>query len=301
MNNKVVLKILVICGAVFLVFGIIAAIFAAGTAARGWQNEKFFSIGRGEPFEYHKNENFDLDGVTQVNVGTVSTDVVFYQSDSELEVTLDCSGYTNKETITLETNQVGSVVNVKIKYPKYGWNSWGGINITQSLLQIGIPEDYAESVQVSGVSSEIRMNSHLANSFVQFDIDTVSGNADVQCLQIDVLEFDSTSGDLKVERTILNSVSADTTSGDMNIANVGSEGGKVGISTISGRVKIFYDELCETRVNTTSGDVQLDIPDDSKIDLDFDSVSGDVSGDYNKNSDGVSVNIDTVSGDLDIY
>ena len=115
MDNKVVLKIVVICAAVFLVFGILAAALAINSEIGTWRGEKFMSIGKGEPFEYHKNETFDLDGITQINIYTVSTDVVFYQSESELEITLNCSGYSNGETITLETYKIGSLINVKVK------------------------------------------------------------------------------------------------------------------------------------------------------------------------------------------
>lgn len=296
MNNKVVLKIVVICAAVFLVFGILSAIFAVGTFTSADGKDRYLSIGRGEPFEYHKNETIDLDGVTQININTVSSDVVFYESDKELEVTLDCYGFSSAETITLEVKTIGSVVDVNIKYPK---TFWGSLNITESQLQIGIPVGYDANVRVHGVSSEIKMD-QIENSFTELDLDTVSGNADVSFTQVDSLEFDSVSGDLVVIQTVLGNVNAHTTSGDMEIKNISSQNSSVRVDTVSGNVTIVYDALCETKINTTSGDVTLTIPSDSIIDLDYDSVSGDLRGNYNKNSDGVYVYVDTVSGNLNI-
>ena len=298
MNNKVVLKIVVICAAVFVVFGIFAAIFAVGTSWDNFYSSERFSIGRGDPFEYHKNEEFDLDGVKKINIGTVSSDVILYESESQLEVTLDCKGYSKTESITLETEKVGSTINVTVKYPKVFFSSF---NLTEGVLQIGIPKDYAESIQIDGVSSRVEMNSFLKNSFDTFDVDTVSGDIYVSCTEIGTLKVSSTSGELDVEQTVLKTVNADTTSGDITISNLSSSSEKVDVDSTSGRITLSYDELCETRVNTVSGDVTLSIPADTKIDLDFDSVSGDLRGDYNKSSEGIYIYVDTTSGDLTIH
>ena len=74
----------------------------------------------------------------------------------------------------------------------------------------------------------------------------------------------------------------------------------VNVNTVSGSVSLTYDVLCETHINTTSGDISLNVPEDSVMKLDYDSVSGDINGSYSTNSAGVYINIDTVSGDLNI-
>ena len=186
---------------------------------------------------------------------------------------------------------------MKIKYPK---SFFGNIDINEGMLQIGIPMEYAESIDINGVSSDVNMDSNLKNEFSQVEIDLVSGNANVQCVSIDVLNCHSTSGTLTVQNTLLNRVIVDTTSGDIDVSNLSSQDGRVDAHTVSGKITLSYDKLCHTEVDTVSGDVRLDIPENSTIDLEFDSVSGDLNGNYNKNSDGVYVNVDTTSGDLTI-
>ncbi len=297
MNNKVVLKIVVICAAVFIVFGIIAAIFAVGTSWKEFYSEDRFSFGKGEPFEYHKNETFELNGITQIDIDTVSTDVVFYESDTELEITLDCKGYSRKESITLETDKNNNTITATVKYPD-DW--WIGINITDSLLSVGIPSDYDKNIKIYGVSGSIFMDSPLSNSFEEIKVSTVSGDLDINCEKANVLDFNSTSGSLAVQKTVIGSLYADTTSGDINVSNMNSAEGDIVIDTISGRVYLVYDILCKTRIDTVSGDVTLDIPNDSIIDLNYNSVSGDINGSYNANTAGVFIRVNTTSGDLNI-
>ena len=296
MNNKVVLKIVAICAAIFVVFGIVTAILAVRIAPGEW-TEGNWTIGRGEPFEYHKDEYVDLDGVTQINVDTISTDVTFYESDSQLEVILDCEGYTNGEPIKLEVTQSGSIINAAIEYPKV---FWGNLSITKSSLMIGIPADYSEGIVVDGVSSEVFLEGISKNEFQEIKIYTVSGDVFIKCESIDMLKLNSVSGDLNVRQTMINSLDVDTTSGNVDISSLSADCARVNVNTVSGRINLVYDSLCPTNINSTSGDVTLDIPSDTKIDLDFDSTTGDVNGDYNKSSEGVYVKVDTTSGDLTI-
>ncbi|MEX1376826.1 MAG: DUF4097 family beta strand repeat-containing protein [Eubacteriales bacterium] len=300
MNNKVVLKIVAICAVVFLVFGILAAALAIYTIPKKLEEGKWPSFGGNEPFEYYKNEVLDIDGVSKINISTVSTDVVFYQSDKDLEITLDVQGYTRSETLTLETSKNDGVINVKIKYPKYNFGSWGGLNIIRGLLQIGIPASYSENLYVSGVGSNIKINDGISNSFAKLDLVTVSGDVRIDCEKISFIDFESTSGALTVENTLIDTISVDTTSGDISIDNIIGESGNINVSTISGSVKLDYDALCKTKIHTISGDVMLKIPADTKMDLDYSSISGDISGSYSPSSDGITVDVNTTSGDLNI-
>ncbi|MBN2879157.1 MAG: DUF4097 family beta strand repeat protein [Clostridia bacterium] len=297
MNNKVVLKIVVICLAVFVVFGIIASIFIAQSIKDGLDGDGEFLISSREPFEYHKNDVFDLDGITKVNIITVSSDVTFYESEEQLEITLDCYGYTSTETVTLETEKIGSVINAKVKYPQM---VFGNLNITDSQLRVGIPADYAQDIKISGVSSDVSMESFLKNSFAELEVGTVSGDINIYCTQVDTLDITTTSGNITSQETVLGKVLVNTTSGDVELSNIDSEDNYVNVNTVSGSVNLHYDVLCETHINTTSGDISLTMPEDSVMKLDFDSVSGDINGEYSTNSAGTYVNIDTVSGDLNM-
>lgn len=296
MNNKVVLKIVAICAAIFVVFGILTAILAVRLSPVDW-SEGNWTIGKGEPFEYHKDEYVDLDGVNQINIHTVSTNVTFYESDSQLEVILDCEGYSNSEPIKLEVTKSGSTVNAVIKYPKV---FWGNLSITKSSLAVGIPADYSDRIFVDGVSSEVFLDNIGNNEFSEVKVNTVSGDVYIKCNSIDALKLHSVSGELDVRQTKINSLDVDTTSGNIDVASLSSDCTNVKADTVSGRIHLVYDSLCKTSIDTTSGDITLDIPEGSKIDLNFDSVSGDVKGDYNKSSDGVYVEVDTTSGDLTI-
>lgn len=302
MNKNVVLKIVAICAGVFIVFGALAAILAVKLSPAVWEkgynfeDGNFFAIGSREPFEYHEEKSFELDGITQINIDTVSSDVDISVSASTADVVYDAHGYAAEDAVKLVCEKRGNVLFIKIEYPKFS----RGLSIIQGLLQIGIPESYSGSISIDSVSADINTYGQLNNTFDELQVDTVSGDLNFECIELERFGFHSVSGRATFTAKINGEVFVDTISGDVDIKTVNSGNAKVGVDTVSGKVKVGYDVVCNTDIDTISGDVTLDLPSDVKIDLDFDSTSGDLDGDYNKSSEGEYVQVDTVSGDLTI-
>ena len=94
-------------------------------------------------------------------------------------------------------------------------------------------------------------------------------------------------------------VSVDTASGDVAL-HLLSEDCKVEINSASGDVSLALATVVRTQrvtIDTMSGDVRLRIP--GPVDLDFDTLSGKITGEYSVNSDkGPKIEVNTASGDL---
>ena len=128
---------------------------------------------------------------------------------------------------------------------------------------------------------------------------STSGALRAEDCRCDTLDAGSTSGDIRVVRCEAKTISVGSTSGSVRCEGVPAGCG-VSIGTTSGEVRL---SLLDTRneqkiaVETTSGDVYLDVP--GAMELDYDTASGDLSGKLEQGGSGCpKVEIDTTSGDL---
>ena len=163
------------------------------------------------------------------------------------------------------------------------------------------------NVNVSTTSGDISLG-HVEGDM---DISTTSGFIRLE-EGTGRFEGDSVSGDIRVEK-LDGTFQMDTTSGDVSLIE-GSGWGKAG--TVSGDVKLFLDSLGgNLTAYTTSGNVDLELPKETSLTLDFDSTSGECTtffdeqlqfnkrgnqaeGKYNGGENRIDVS--TVSGDLRI-
>ncbi len=148
---------------------------------------------------------------------------------------------------------------------------------------------------------------------------TTSGGIDLQGCEADSgLSLGSTSGALRAQDCRCDRLRAAATSGDIHVAGCSAKelelgatsggvrcegvpaGCDVSIDTTSGEVRLSLLDTSsgqELSIETISGDVYLDVP--GAIDLDFDTVSGGMSGRLEQGGKGCpEVGIDTTSGDL---
>ncbi len=108
--------------------------------------------------------------------------------------------------------------------------------------------------------------------------------------------------------TSLGEVSVDTVSA--NVYGEDISAGKVSIDTVSGNVRVsVLGELRDFEADTASGNVELYLPANASIELDADTVSGDVFTDfactrrgdtYTCGTGGMGLDMDTVSGDMSV-
>ena len=202
-------------------------------------------------------------------------------------------------------------------------------------LVLTVPAGWtAESVSVGVTSGDVEL--HALQVEKTLSLSATSGDMqvfDCSCDRLDAgatsgslslkgcvgLEFElgATSGELSADDCRCDTVKATTTSGDISIhceakeIRLGSTSGSircegvpagcdVSIDTTSGTVKLnLFGTSSDQRIRieTTSGDVHLDVP--GAIDLDYDTASGDMRGRLEQGGSGCpQVEVETTSGDL---
>ena len=132
----------------------------------------------------------------------------------------------------------------------------------------------------------------------ELELGATSGAFSAENCRCDTLTATTTSGDISV-RCEAKEIRLESTSGSIRCAGVPA-GCDVSIDTTSGTVRLSLLDTSSDqriRVETTSGDVHLDVP--GAIDLDFDTASGDMSGRLLQGGSGCpEVEVETTSGDL---
>lgn len=125
-----------------------------------------------------------------------------------------------------------------------------------------------------------------------------SGMLSAEDCRCDSLEAGTTSGRIRL-CCDAKSITVTSTSGDIRCEGVPAGCG-VECGATSGTVKLSLSGSADgqrIRIDTTSGDVYLDVP--GAIDLDYDTASGDLRGHLAQGGSGCpSVEVDTTSGDL---
>jgi hypothetical protein len=232
-----------LCAVIFVAFAIIGGILmAVGGRQGGWQRGSTFSIGPGTLYEINDVEPLDLDGVTAIEINTVSDGVILQQGD-KAEAALVGQCRTADNPVELKTRRQGSTLRIWVEYPKVSTS--GSTRLTVTL------PDYAGALSVGTTSGAIE-GTNLPWSLTRVELSTVSGR----------VRF-GTAG--------YEALTASTTSGSVDLSDLVAE---VSASTVSGSISLNYAAMATTSAQTVSGSVRAAIPNDAAFKADFSSVSG---------------------------
>lgn len=266
-------KFVIILCIIFLVSGILAtAFFFAGFNLHNIENSDYY-----EQINYKENASYIE--INKVKLNFISEDIKI-ESVSGEEFIFNLSGYYPQSELgeypELIVEKSGDILNAYIKYPQKKYIF--GINSKNSNLYVGVPKEYSRDFFVESVSGEVEIKNV---RFEEFEMKSVSGDLVVENSEFLESDIESISGEIFIyDSTEINS-----------------------ISSISGNIEINnLDIKRNLKISTVSGDVKLKIKNNSSIDLEFESISGDLENDFGEVYDGeYEINVETTSGDLRIY
>ena len=150
-----------------------------------------------------------------------------------------------------------------------------GVNIDRTTMDVYIPEIILEEFKINVVSGDVILEEIETE---QLNIETVSGDIKVEELAAGKIRADSISGDIMINE-YTGGIDADSTSGDINLMN-GKDIEDVYASTVSGDILIDQDAVSDMKIDSTSGDIRIELPEDSQFYLDIETVSGDIKHDF---------------------
>ncbi|MBU3144522.1 DUF4097 family beta strand repeat-containing protein [Clostridium sp. CF012] len=221
-----------------------------------------------------ETREFDIVPISKVRVDTVSSDVnIILSKEDKIVVHFHGTASEMSRAPKLETSLNGDTLDISIKYPNQIMSI---INFSlNTKLDLYIPEKYKKSMEIETVSGEINIDKLEADNF---KANTTSGDVNINSLLADITDFSSVSGGIDIKVLSSKTNGFETTSGDIKVEAIT---GDIKANSVSGSITALYSEFNnEVAAETVSGDVELSLPQASEFKVDFSSTSGELDNDF---------------------
>lgn len=187
---------------------------------------------------------------------------------------------------------------LKIRFCKSrGWSFISfGATTPQKTLTLTIPASLAEQmgrVDLTTVSASLTVSGLKTQKLTAT---VASGNAELQGITADVITLSSASGSLRGEDLVAGEMNLDSASGNKVFENC-TVSGTLDCDNASGDF-LFSGSVNVLNSDSASGDIELNLTAPARL-LEFDSASGDITVTVPSDLPGLSVEVDSASGDLD--
>lgn len=166
----------------------------------------------------------------------------------------------------------------------------------------------AETVDISSVSGDVDADTITGET----DISTTSGDVDVTAITGDC-NVSTVSGDITIN-SVTGKAGFSTTSGDVRAEDLSGDGK---VNTVSGDIRLCFIKAGDINVSTTSGIVDISIPENTTVDFETSTTSGNIdtffddalsfnkkgnhaSGTYG-DGEAIRMEISAVSGDVSVW
>ncbi len=209
-----------------------------------------------------------INGLRSIEFSGVSSDITVTRTNSNT-ITVKVTGNArNAPDLISEKN--GSMGTFEVKWPKSITN-----NARDMKMEIFLPADYQENVSFRSVSGDIDITEK--STFNDVTLNTVSGDINNNNTSSNSYSASSVSGDLSLSEIYSEDASLSSISGDIDYhGNLES----LTASTVSGDCNFSLESLTgRIKLNSTSGDIEIKLPESMSASIDLSTVSGDLSSD----------------------
>ena len=264
--NDTLKKIVLITATVAVVSLGIATILFFTTSMKGrWEPKDGITV--------DERKTFSLEGITEINVQTSSTDVLVGKSEgSSIEVYLNGTVHTSRSEAmpTLTAEQTGDLLEITTKR-KNGQHFILGFYSGDLVLEIGVPEQYRNRLVVRTSSGDVDI---IDQNLSELSVDTSSGDIQLRSVQAATVSMKSSSGDQEAEDLQAEYSELTSTSGDLRVGDL--QGGAK-VKSSSGEITMSYLEFnADLEVQSSSGDVKLFLTEAAQFRLEAKASSGDI-------------------------
>ena len=244
-----------------------------------------------------RHEEFQVGGRHRIEVNVPSGEVVFLPGEPG-KVEIDVEGR-NAEDLVIE--QRGG--RVLLRTPHRLGSRWDSFEVTVRTPAGADLEVNAASAEVDVQVASGLLLARLASGGIRAG--EIEGDATVQTASGDVelgevggsLSVSTASGDVRLDRAG-GRVAVQTASGE---ARLGTVLATLSFSTQSGDLEVEHYEGGDLECISTSGDVRIGLPSGRTLDVDLNTLSGDIRSDFSpEDGDGATarLRVKTVSGDI---
>lgn len=246
--------------------------------------------------EINEEKSVTIDEINemQVNMDTVPVHFIETEKDSDAKMHLHGKVMADIKIIT-EISDKTLIVKLQrtSKIPLY----------EDFVLDIYIPKKYANNFSINTSSSSgcisadsldvlnFTFNTHSgivkAETLIadKFSIDTASGNVDVNKINANQLEIKGKSSAINIDECIAEQSKIETSTGSITLNN---SNGILGVKTVSGKVSVAYKDFENQEVNieSSSGNVTLELPSSAEFLIKAKSSTGKIQSDFQINENG---------------
>jgi lia operon protein LiaG len=264
------------------------------------------------------NQSFQLDGFAfggskdgraalsktietiDINVAGVKTTII-PESRDDVEAVI-----TGKGSLTVK--ETGNRLVVETKKKMFNWFSFS----EKSHLKIYIPEGYNRDMTIQIGSGSLNFSGQ-SMKLNELSLDIGSGNVNIDHLEVNEFTHDGSSGNVKIDTLKTKSSTFDLSSGNLEVNHFT---GALKADVSSGRFSMQMDKLNDSiEIDLSSGNVNLDLPDNADFNLDGEVSSGNISSDFPLTSNGSDkkslkgthgsgknqINVEVSSGNIHIF
>lgn len=246
---------------------------------------------------------FSVDEVSEIEINWVSGDITFEESDyGKIEIS-------EKSNNKFEDSEMRYQVDDGKLTVDFGKDMFRFINFRGSLsknLTVKVPKGYVlDKITAKSASANFKNESVNAESTV---IESASGEINIGEIKGDSLKANSISGDIEINGADFADVSVFTTSGECKVS---ADCKKLKTESVSGDVNAsLSNKIEEIDASSVSGDINIRLPENTDgFTVDKDTVSGNFDSDFSVSSKNgkykfgngrIEIKFKTVSGDISI-
>jgi lia operon protein LiaG len=200
-----------------------------------------------------------------ISVGGVKTTIIPENRD-DVEAVLKGKG-------SLIVKEIDNRLVVETKRKMFNWFSFS----EKGNLKIYIPADYNRNMNIQIGSGSLHFSGQTMK-LNELTLDIGSGNVNIDHLEVNEFTHDGSSGNVKIDTLKTKSSTFDLSSGNLEVNHFT---GALKADLSSGRFSMQMDKLNDSiEIDLSSGNVNLDLPDNADFNLDGEVSSGNISNDF---------------------
>ncbi|MCA0170706.1 DUF4097 domain-containing protein [Bacillus sp. RAR_GA_16] len=245
-------------------FFVIVGLLAVGAVCLIlYENTSLFTGSRDE------NQLKVTERIEEINIRTHSSDMeIVPEARDDVEAVLTGKG-------ELFLRQKGDTIEVEVKKKWYQFFNFNN----DSDVTVFLPEDFKQNLKLEVGSGNLALRAGNPLVLNDVEIQMSSGDVELSNLQTERFEHDGSSGRLTVDQLTTKEGRFDISSGDVILTNYS---GPLDGEMSSGEMNVQMAQLKgDVSFDLSSGDVELDLPDNANFTLDTEASSGDISTSFN--------------------
>lgn len=247
---------------------LIAMTVAAGLALTG----NLFSTGGGrfEPLVVEEERRYDLTAIKSLSISSGSPDIKFLPgSGEELVVrfygTIRASSPIRAPHIVEEKKAERLSIGIETPNVVIGFYS------ANLKMDVYLPESYREILYLDSSSGDIIFPGGV---YRELGIESSSGDLELGRIEAEVIDLTTSSGDITVQDLRARVTAVEASSGSISAAGIP---GRLTGRTSSGDFRFRFSALtAEARLSCSSGDIDLQLPQETGFDLKAETSSGEI-------------------------